>query len=178
MISGPTTNGAPERAGGARTTGAAYPPVADVLPQTDAMVLLADVLEHSAEATRCTVHVRETGAFTAAEGLMPPWVGMEYMAQCIAAHRGLRARSQGAPIKVGFLIGARRVDFHVAGFRLGQRLEVSARHLWGDRGLGAFACILSDLESGTVLGDGQLNVFLPDDLAAFTQKGTLMKGQS
>ena len=146
---------------------ASYPPVADVLPHRGPMVLLTAIGDHRPDRTICTVEIREYSPFREPGGLVPSWVGVEYMAQCIAAHRGLRARSNGEPIKVGFLIGAKCVDFHTPGFAPGQVLEVRARHLWGEREFAAFACSVIDTTSAAVLAEGTLTVYLPDDLEPF-----------
>jgi predicted hotdog family 3-hydroxylacyl-ACP dehydratase len=65
---------------------------------------------------------------------------------------------------VGFLIGSRRVLFHAAGFAPGQALTVTAKHLRGDSGLASFACSVYDADTGTVLAEGTLSVYLPKDL--------------
>lgn len=134
------------------------------------MVLLSGILAHGPDRTRCFVTVREDSPFRQSTGLVPAWVGVEYMAQCVAAHEGLLARAKGDPIKIGFLIGSRAINFHEAGFRAGQSLDVTAQHLWGQERLGAFACSVADAESGTVLVEGTLNVFVPDDVESFIRR--------
>jgi predicted hotdog family 3-hydroxylacyl-ACP dehydratase len=75
------------------------------------MVLLTAIRDHRPDRTACTVEIPEYAAFRGPDGLVLSWVGIEYMAQCIAAHRGLRSRANGEPIKVGFLVGSKRVAF-------------------------------------------------------------------
>ena len=138
-------------------------PVADLLAHRPTMVLLEAVVQHSADRTVCVTTIGDNTIFRDAGGEVPAWVGLEYMAQCIAAHAGLRARADGKPPPVGFLIGSRRVAFHVAGFVPGQALIVTANHLWGETGLGSFACSVEDGGTGTLLAEGALNVFVPTD---------------
>jgi predicted hotdog family 3-hydroxylacyl-ACP dehydratase len=145
----------------------AYPPIADVLPHTGRMVLLSRVLEHSASRTVCAVAIGDDAPFVDAAGMVPAWIGLEYMAQCVAAHAGLRAHVKGERPRIGFLVGARRVDFLASGFRAGQRLAVEAAHVWGDRESAAFTCRLMDAESGAVLAEGALTVYQPVTLDAF-----------
>lgn len=139
-------------------------PVAGLLPHRAPMILLDAVLEHTADRTVCVVTIGDDALFREPGGLVPAWVGLEHMAQCVAAHAGLRARAAGDPPPVGFLIGSRRVLFHAAGFAPGQALTVTAKHLWGDSGLGSFACSVHDAGTGTVLAEGTLSVYLPKDL--------------
>ena len=89
---------------GAAVTGArggAPAPIEEVVPHSGAMLLVGPVLEHRPEFTRCR---RRRGAERAlrrrADGRVPAWVALEWMAQCVAAHGGLvgaRARPAGAP---------------------------------------------------------------------------------
>jgi predicted hotdog family 3-hydroxylacyl-ACP dehydratase len=94
--------------------------------------------------------------------VVPAWIGLEYIAQCIAAHGGLRARSRGEEIRIGFLLGSRRLEIRTSGFRPGQALAVRVEHVWGDRQLYSFACLIADLASGARLMEGLVNVFRPE----------------
>jgi predicted hotdog family 3-hydroxylacyl-ACP dehydratase len=88
------------------------------------------------------------------------------MAQCVAAHVGLRALAKGEPVRAGLLIGARRVDFHVDGFQRGQVLLVDTSRVWGDREMGAFACAVRERATAGLLVEGTLSVVLPESLDA------------
>ena len=99
------------------------PPVADVLPHRGPMVLLSRILEHSEQHTVCAVDIRIDAPFVEPAGTVPAWIGLEYMAQCVAAHAGLRARAHGEPVRTGFLIGSRRIDVRTSGFPVGQTAD-------------------------------------------------------
>lgn len=133
-------------------------------------MLLSSVLEHSADRTVCTVEVAPETPFLDLRGQVAPWIGVEYMAQCVAAHAGLQARAKGEPVRVGFLIGSRRLDFRTDGFRLGQRLTVQATRTWGENDFASFACRLIDAGSQALLVEGSLNVVLPQSLERFLQR--------
>src|SRR5262245_21367394 len=137
--------------------------VADLLPHRAPMVLLDAVLEHAARRTVCVATIDEGDALFCEEGVVPAWVGLEHMAQCIAAHAGLLARAAGDRPPVGLLIGSRQVTFHATGFTPGQRLIVSADHVWGETALASFACAMHDSRSGALLVEGTLNVFVSKD---------------
>jgi predicted hotdog family 3-hydroxylacyl-ACP dehydratase len=64
----------------------------------------------------------------------------------------------GEPPRMGFLLGGRRITFHVARFRRGDRLRVEARRVWGGPGgLASFDCSLEDAATGKLLAEGRLN---------------------
>jgi predicted hotdog family 3-hydroxylacyl-ACP dehydratase len=86
------------------------------------------------------------------------------MAQCVAAHSGLEARAAGQPVRIGLLIGCRRLMLRTPGFPVGQGLEVAAQRVWGDATLGSFRCTVRDGASGAVLAEGTLSVVLPEDV--------------
>jgi predicted hotdog family 3-hydroxylacyl-ACP dehydratase len=126
------------------------------------MVLLSRVLHHEEDHTVCAVDIDEQTMFRDPAGNVAAWLGIEYMAQCIAAHGGLVGRGSGKPPQLGFLIGARRIDFHAPGFHPGQTLEVTARRVWGGaEGLVSFDCTLVDASTRAVLAEGRLNCFTP-----------------
>lgn len=126
------------------------------------MVLLDAILAHAADETTCAVSIREDSPLREPDGPVPGWVGLEYMAQCIAAHAGLIDRAAGRAPGIGFLIGARGVAFHADSYLPGQVLHVSARRLWGQGRLGAFACSIRDSRTDAVLAEGTVNAFLSD----------------
>ena len=135
-----------------------YPPVAEVLPHAGRMVLLDRILTHTDTRTTCEVGIRPGSVFADADGSVPAWVALEYMAQCIAAHGGLRARAAGEAIKPGALLGTRSLTLHTARFEGGQRLEVEAEHVWGEHDFFAFACSVRDAGTGVALAKGMVTV--------------------
>jgi predicted hotdog family 3-hydroxylacyl-ACP dehydratase len=139
-----------------------------VVPHRAPMMLLDVVLAHAADDTTCVVTIREDSPLREPGGPVPGWVGLEYMAQCVAAHAGLIEHAAGRTPTIGLLIGARGVTFHAHGYLPGQVLHVSARRIWGEGRLGAFACSIRDSRTDALLADGTLNAYLaghPDDAA-------------
>ena len=143
------------------------PSLAEVMPQQGAMILLDDVITHDPiEGTCCAIDLGKQTWLTARDFGIPAWVGLEYMAQCIAAHEGYRAWHDGRKLDLGLFVGARRVHFHRARFAETGALEVRARYLRGRPALGAlsYACeIRGELErgeGGEIWVEGTLNVAL------------------
>jgi predicted hotdog family 3-hydroxylacyl-ACP dehydratase len=105
------------------------------------------------------VTVPADGLFVA-EGGVPAWVGIEYMAQAVAAWSGARARAGGGSPRIGFLLGSRRYEARVPLFGAGWPLRVVAHcELVGDNGLGMFDCRIE--HAGAILATARLSVFEP-----------------
>lgn len=97
---------------------------------------------------------------------LPAWMGIEYMAQGIAAWAGGRALARGEEIKPGFLLGTRRYECHRPWLAFGLRLRIECRcELMGDNGLGLFACRLLDGEEE--IATANVSVFEPPDPDAY-----------
>ena len=91
---------------------------------------------------------------------LPAWLGIEYMAQGIAAWAGGRALARGQETKPGFLLGSRRYECHRPWLRFGLRLRIECRReLMGDNGLGMFACRL--LDGDDEVASANVSVFEP-----------------
>ena len=133
------------------------------------MILLDKIVSHSADKTVCSVRIEPTSAFANADGSIPCWVALEYMAQCAAAHSGLCDREQGLEIRLGFLLGSRRLTFHVQRFDAGQDLRVGANSTWSDGELASFACDVRDA-GGTLLADCDLAAYSPHNLQDLLQR--------
>jgi predicted hotdog family 3-hydroxylacyl-ACP dehydratase len=116
------------------------PEISDILPHAEPMILLDEIIHSESEFIVCAVRVREDNLFSQ-NGAVPSWLGIEYMAQTVAAFSGLENWRQGHSIKVGFLLGTRSFNTDTADFAVGQRLEVRAeRWVHGSNGMAAFNC--------------------------------------
>ncbi|HEX5068428.1 MAG TPA: hypothetical protein VFY49_20065 [Myxococcota bacterium] len=151
---------------GSKTDTAATPDAGDWrrrVPHAGPMLLVTDVLRHGYSETVCAVAIAEQKLFRDADGSVPAWFGLEYMAQCIAVHAALSSDAPG-PAPLGFLVSARGLRFHCARFQPSQTLEAVARKLWvGTHSLSAFACTLHDAKSRALLAEGRINCFVPPD---------------
>jgi predicted hotdog family 3-hydroxylacyl-ACP dehydratase len=145
-----------------------YPPLTEILPHAPPMVLLDRVLSYSTDFVACEVEITPRSPFVDRAGMpagVPAIVGMEYMAQCVAAFAGLAGRGKGETPRIGFLLGSRDLRFEVDVFPLGARLTVEARRTWGENDLGSFACSVK--RDTDVLVHGTLTVYqgaLPESL--------------
>jgi predicted hotdog family 3-hydroxylacyl-ACP dehydratase len=133
------------------------------------MRLLAEVVAHGPRETTCAVDVDASALFRRADGSVPAWLGLEYMAQCAAVHGGLASRERGQAPRPGLFLGSRRVRFAVEAFPAGARLRVTARHHRGETGLAWFDCSLRDERGGRTLAEGRLSVYVFDDWSALEE---------
>ena len=147
-----------------------FPDIRELVPHSGDMVLLDRVLSADTENLCAEVTMRANTLFCDGAGV-GSWVGIEYMAQAIAAHAGWLARGRGEEVKVGFLLGARRYQAAVPLFPLGAVLHVHAQHaMQGDNGLGAFECRIEDGASGALLANATITVFEPENVNEFLQR--------
>lgn len=143
-------------------------PIAELLPHAGDMILLDAVEQVDSEGIQTRVQVRPGGLLNCADGTLPAWVGIELMAQSVAAFAGYRARQAGVPVELGFLLGTRSYQCNVEHFPVGVELQIRAtRSLEDESGMGVFEC--------HILGPGiqveaRLNVFRPPQVAAYLQE--------
>jgi predicted hotdog family 3-hydroxylacyl-ACP dehydratase len=135
------------------------------LPHSGAMVLLDRLLEAGTEDLLAEVTIRPDSLFCDGQGV-PAWVGVEYMAQAIAAYAGYAAQLRGEAVKIGFLLGTRRYEAGCPGFAVGSVLQVHVqRLLQADNGIGSFECRIH--AAGQQLASATITVFQPADAAVF-----------
>lgn len=77
-------------------------PLAELLPHAGDMILIDQVLAFDEEQIQARLTVRAGGLFNREDGSLPAWVGVELMAQSVAAYAGCRARDAGQPRGPGF----------------------------------------------------------------------------
>ena len=147
-----------------------FPGIGELVPHSGAMVLLDRVFSADAENLCAEVTIHAGSVFYDAPSAgVGSWVGIEYMAQAIAAHAGYLARLAGAPVKIGFLLGARRYEAQLPLFVDGSVLQVHVQQaLQGENGLGAFECRIE--MAGAVLAQATITVFQPEDAKQFLQE--------
>jgi predicted hotdog family 3-hydroxylacyl-ACP dehydratase len=120
------------------------PDIRSLVPHAGRMVLLDRVVRADAESVCAEVRIRPGSLFCGASGV-DAWVGLEYMAQAIGAYAGYTARLRGEPVKIGFLLGARRYECSRPSFPLGSVLRVYVRRvLQSENGLASFECRIDD----------------------------------
>lgn len=148
------------------------PDIHALVPHAGPMVLLDRVVAVDEETLCAEVTIGPDTLFCDGQGV-GAWVGVEYMAQAIAAYAGYAAHLRGKPAKVGFLLGSRRYECSRPSFALGSVLHVHVqRVLQSENGLGAFECRIVDANdpSRTDAATATITVFQPENVSEFLQE--------
>ncbi len=145
---------------------ASMPNIQDLLPHRDNMLLL-DRLLSCDDTQACAEYAPRADAWYADKnGNMPSWIGLELMAQTVAAHVGQTQRLKGLAPRPGVLLGTRRYQAAQGYFPSGQKLRIEAvRNYLDESGLGAYDCRIL-LDEGEV-ASATVKVYQPVDFSAF-----------
>ena len=142
------------------------PPMRELLPHQGKVLLLDRVLEHDPESTTTRVSIERQTWLKREDGSVASWVALEYMAQCIAAHEGIRAYLSGSPPVPGSLAAVVGVRLYRSYFRAGEVLRVRTRLVRGRPSLGVishFCTVHEDRPTGEgqLLVEGRLSIAIP-----------------
>ena len=139
------------------------------IPHRGAMRLVDRVVEIDDEHVVAEVDVPFDGLFVR-DGQVPPWIGIEYMAQTVSAWAGNHKRVQGGAPRAGLLLGTRRYEVNCAGFPCGALLRIEARcELSAANGLGQFDCRI--VMDGQEVATARISVLDPPEGSTLLQGG-------
>jgi len=151
--------------------GGDFPPIEEVVPHRPPMLLIDRICAHGDDVTVSTVTIRPDSPFvaTSTDGRpgVPAVVGIEYMAQTVAAYAGLSARKEKRAPRIGFLLGCRELSLATDAFAVGEVLTVEVRRVFGENDLGSFSCRIAATD-GRTLASGSLTVYqgpLPEEMS-------------
>ena len=133
------------------------PDVRTLLPHSGQMVLLHRVVSVDDE-TLCAEVRLHPGSMLAGDQGVGAWVGIEYMAQAVAAYAGIKSKRAGEPIKPGFLLGTRRYTSNVGSFDVGTTLTIQVKNIIQDDKLSVFDC---KIQGAGIEISANLNVYQP-----------------
>ncbi|HEX7749099.1 MAG TPA: hotdog family protein [Bordetella sp.] len=143
-------------------------PATALLPHSGNIVLLDEIVSCDSETLTARATVRPS-LFSLADGSLPPWIGLEILAQAVAAWSGWQALVAGEPVRMGFLLGTRRYECRAEAFLPGAALTVQvARTLQDDSGMGVFEG--SIVEGAREIAQARLNVYQPEDISRYTHE--------
>ncbi|WP_070108601.1 ApeP family dehydratase [Burkholderia plantarii] len=142
--------------------------VLDVLPHRDTMLLLDAIVQCTTLDIEARARVRADAWYADREGAMPAWIGIELMAQAIAAHVGLLAMREGGRARPGVLLGTSGYRAHRFAFEADATLSVTARELLrSEAGHGAYDCAIH--LGGVCCAEAVVKVYQPDDFQTFIE---------
>lgn len=133
-------------------------PIRELVPHGPEMTLIDRLVEYSPQRSVATAVVTQKCRFLRGSGV-PGWVGVEYMAQTIAAHAGFEARLRGEPPAIGFLLGTRAYESEVGEFALGSTLTITVEPVVMEARLAAFQCSIA---TDRVVARAVVNTYQPE----------------
>lgn len=143
-------------------------PLAELLPHAGDMILIEQILGFDEEQIHTRLTVKPGGLFSLPDGSLPAWVGVELMAQSVAAFAGCHARQKGNPVALGFLLGTRKFECNVEAFPAGSELTIHGiRSLEDDNGMGVFEC---HIHGPGIEASARLNVFRPPQPSQYLEQ--------
>jgi predicted hotdog family 3-hydroxylacyl-ACP dehydratase len=144
----------------------ALPPIEAVVPHRGAMLWLERLVSGDERGVEAEARVGAGAWYLDEAGAMPAWLGIELMAQALAAHVGLRAWASGQPARPGVLLGCRAYRSRAARFPRGETLRVTALRSFSDEsGFAAYDCAIAG--AGGEIAAATLKAYEPPDFAAF-----------
>ena len=127
------------------------------------MLLLSELKGWGEDYVEVTVDHRQPSIFANADGCIPAWLGIEYMAQAIAVFAGIRAKQNNQPIRLGFLLGSRKYNALCSHFEANSQLLVKVTRIYmDDDNLVLFDCTISDGEN--TLATADVKAIQPDNI--------------
>lgn len=139
-----------------------------ILPHRGNMLLIDRLIDFNNESMVAEYLPKSDAWYTDSEGNMPAWIGIELMAQAVAAHVGVLKHRDGASQKIGVLLGSRRYCSATPSFSTEAPLKIQVTSIFRDiSGLGAYDCNISC--GIATLATAILKVFEPEDFKTFVQ---------
>lgn len=137
-----------------------YPDITSLVPHKAPMLLIDKLIDVDELTVHCQVNIDAQGLFFDKQiNAVPAWVGIEFMAQTVAAWSGYHAWLKELSSPVGFLLGCRRYTSECESYVMGTVLDIYAQQLMESDGMAAFCCRIEC--AGKELASAQLNVFVP-----------------
>ena len=143
-------------------------PIEAIIPHRGTMLLIDAVtaFDEQTLSARATVHA--DAWYADAQGAMPAWIGIELMAQSIAAHVALLAMRGGGRARPGVLLGSRSYKSLQPSFAGGAQLLIHATELLrSDEGHGAYECTIH--HDDVCCAEAVIKVFQPSDFQSFIE---------
>ncbi|TXC87396.1 hotdog family protein [Paraburkholderia azotifigens] len=145
-----------------------FPPIDTILPHRGTMLLLDGVSACGDETLTACASVHGDAWYADDNGAMPAWIGIELMAQGVAAHVALLAMRAGGRARPGVLLGTRSYKAHASAFARDAQLTVNVQEvLRSDEGHSAYECTID--HDGARYAEAVIKVFQPGDFQTFIE---------
>ncbi|CAE6701433.1 hypothetical protein R69927_03226 [Paraburkholderia domus] len=143
-------------------------PIEAIIPHRGTMLLIDAVNTFSEDTLSARATVRSDAWYADADGAMPAWIGIELMAQTIAAHVALLAMRGGGRARPGVLLGSRSYKARQPSFASGAQLLIHATELLrSEEGHAAYECTIH--HGDVCCAEAVIKVFQPPDFQSFIE---------
>jgi len=145
-----------------------FPPIESIIPHRGTMLLVDAVTSCGDDTLTARATVRPDAWYADDDGAMPAWIGIELMAQSVAAHVSLIAMRAGERARPGVLLGTRSYQARLSAFARGARLTIFVREvLRSEEGHSAYECSIG--YDGEQVAQAVIKVFQPHDFQTFIE---------
>ena len=145
---------------------------ASLLPHSGRMVLIDRITRYGDDFVETGAQIKPDHILLAG-GMLPYTAFIELMAQAVGAYAGIQARKNARPVRLGFLLGTRKLEIFAQSVPIGTHLLATAHMSIQDAGgMGVFDCELrwtdapetssETLPSDGILARASLNVYSPE----------------
>lgn len=145
---------------------------APLLPHSGRMVLIDHINRYGDYFVEAVTQIRSDHILLV-DGMLPYTAFIELMAQAVGAYAGIQARKNVQPVRLGFLLGTRKLEIFTQSVPVGTHLLATAHMSIQDvGGMGVFDCELrwtdapetssETLPSDGILARASLNVYSPE----------------
>lgn len=135
------------------------PTIEELVRHRGQMLLIDSLVEASQDHAVGEVVISQTSSFFKPGRGVPAYVGLEYMAQTIAAFDGAHRLKSGAAPEIGFLLGTRRYASKVQFFLAQSLLKIRVNMVFSENGMAAFDCAIDVSDEEIVTAS--INVYRP-----------------
>jgi len=136
--------------------------VSQVVPHSGKMLLIDKVIDYKDDWLVSQITIKEDSMFCN-NGSVPALVGIEYMAQSVAAFAGKNDKLNNKEVSIGLLLGTRKYVSSVSEFPVGSVLKIHVQQIYFENlGLGVFKC---KIEGKNIFVEANINVYHPKDLS-------------
>lgn len=114
-----------------------YPPIAELVPHGPPMCVLEEMIDWEPGKATCRMTVREGMPFVRG-GRLAAVTTLEHIAQAVAACLGHEAYVGGEGVRVGMLVGVRKMELHRPWIDVGSELRISVERVRGNDEVSTF----------------------------------------
>lgn len=132
--------------------------IGEILYHAPPMILVDRVDQYDDQTVISSVKITADSPFLDGNAV-PSYVGIEYMAQSIAAYSGIKALKAGAAPKIGYLVSARDMTLQTRQFVIGETLEIAVYLVYDETPMAVFDCTIK--RDGVTVAEARLNVYQP-----------------